>query len=456
MQLTEKKREALHRQYELVIPHGELKKRVDKYLVSVGTKIQGFRKIKDVSELSDAMLAARATNLRRIHAAHLPAVYRDVVKECVFDQIRDKKMPIPAYNPEIVFEADKVDESADLAVRVEFEVYPEDINVDITIDSATKYVVNITDEYVEKKIAEEAKNSVRYIPAEKDYAFSQEDIAVIDMFASYKGEENELLKNFEANSKNLTPDFFERILGKKAGDDIRFDVKMPENFSGNIHARKIAGKNVDYRIVVKSVHKKSAFEVDDEFAKAYKFENLEKMRAGFKNLLQQNANQVAAAILNNEISEKIMDLLTFEVPKKILNAQREQLQKANSASEDVADDSKENVDNSDDLNGSNNPKSDAKKKKSTKKSTVNIEEESLKRSRFAIFMSNYISENIKVADDEIRIAYLMTGKKGDYNSIKNALSDVKFREEMVKKVKNLEQKEVSVDVLEELAKAINK
>jgi trigger factor len=444
MQLTEKKKEALVRKYELVIPHDELKKRVNKYLVSIGTKIQGFRKVKDLESLSDVMIAARAANLRRIHAAHMPAVYKDVVKECVFSQIRDKKMPLPAYTPEMKFDASNVDESKDLKVEVDFEVYPEDINADISIDKATKYKVKISDDYVEKKLAEEAKNAVRYIDAPKTHVFSEDDLAIIDMFATYKDEENELLKDFEAHSKNLTPDFFSKLIGKKAGDTVKFDIKMPEDFSGNVHARKIAGKNVDYRIVVKSLKKKSNFNVDDEFAKAYKFDNLEKMREGFKNILQQNADQLAASILNNEISEKIIDTLKFDVPQKILDAQKDQLTKA--------ENDKKSEDKSNAKDDESKDKKESKVKKSTK-SSVNIDEEALKKARFAVFMSHYISEHIKVSDDEIRIAYLMTGKKGDYNSIKNALTDIRFREDMVKKVKKLDEKEVSAEELEKIAKA---
>lgn len=455
MQVNEIKKDGLMRNYEFIIDGVHLHKQINKYLVSIGTKIQGFRKIKknEINSLSDSMIAARAAKLRLMYKDHMKSICKDVIKQEIMNEILSKRAESPAYVPDISFEYDDVNKEK-LSVDVKFEVFPDDIPnspEDFSIDSATKYTAKVSDKDVDEMLKEEKSKIKKYIVAKEDHVFSSDDMAIINMFAKYKNEEHELLSNFEANSKNLTPEFFSKLNGHKKGDDVEFTIKMPEDFSQNIHARKIAGKEVDYKIHILSIKTPQEFEIDDEFAKAYKFKDLEDMKAGFRKILEERVGGMSKSIMNREIEEKVKNVLKFEVPDRVLNSQKEALEKAQqSQAENQLDGDGEKTEASD-KKSKKNAATDSASGASSDGKIKNIDEEALKRSRFTMFMSQFMNKNVRVSDDEIRMAYLMSGKQGDYNSIKSLLSEIKFRDALTKFVKKINEKEVSLNELKDLA-----
>lgn len=460
MQVNEIKKDGLMRNYEFIIDGVHLHKQINKYLVSIGTKIQGFRKIKknEINSLSDSMIAARAAKLRLMYKDHMKSICNDVIKQEIMNEILSKRSESPVYVPDISFEYDDVNKEK-LSVDVKFEVFPDDIPntpEDLSIDSATRYIAKVSDKDVNEMLKEEKSKIKKYIVAKEDHVFSSDDLAVINMFAKYKNEEHELLSNFEANSKNLTPEFFSKLNGHKKGDDVEFTIKMPEDFSQNIHARKIAGKEVDYKIHILSIKTPQEFEIDDEFARAYKFKDLEDMKAGFKKNLEERISNMSKSIMNREIEEKIKNVLKFEVPDRVLNSQKEALEKSQKNQSENKLDGQSKSEEDSDKKSKKSPKSgsDDAGSGSGERSGINpknIDEEALKRSRFTMFMSQFMNKNIRVSDEEIRMAYLMSGKQGDYNSIKSLLSEIKFRDALTKFVKKINEKEVSFNELKDLA-----
>ena len=137
---------------------------------------------------------------------------------------------------------------------------------------------NVTDEDVNKALEDEQKKNARVIYVE-DRAVESGDIAVIDFdgsvdgvaFDGGKGEDYEL----EIGSNTFIPGFEDQLIGAKTGDEVKVEVKFPEEY----HAADLAGKDAVFMVKVKSIKTKELPELDDDFAsEVSEFDTLEEYK----------------------------------------------------------------------------------------------------------------------------------------------------------------------------------
>jgi trigger factor len=416
MEIKEIKKDGLKREYELSLDSSKVNSHVDKYLVSLGTKIAGFRNVKDANSLSEKEIAVRASKLRVLHKDHIKSITEEVLLRMVYGEMATEKLPIASSTPNINFDESQGEV---FKFKTEFEVIPDGVLDNINIAKVTKCIAKISDEDVSKAIEEEAKNRTKYTSATAAYKFKEEDIANINMDAIFKEETHSLLSNFEVNKSTFIPEFFEKLIGKKVGEKIEFEIVMPKDLAIKSGARKLGGKIVNYCIEINSINKADSYKADEDFAKDLKFESLDKLREYFKGAIQSNSDALSKSLLQLAIKDELIKSLKFEVPTKVLEYEKLAFER-DQKNKDVSEKDKENI--------------------------------IAQNARFSIFMSEYIRKNnIQASNQEIQIAYIATGKRYKYEDLKSMVESMKFTEKLMEFPKEVIEKEVSFEELKKMS-----
>ncbi|HEX5397584.1 MAG TPA: trigger factor [Verrucomicrobiae bacterium] len=120
-------------------------------------------------------------------------------------------------------------------------------------------------------------------------------------------------KNFwiEAASDSFIPGFADQLLGAKAGDKRTVNVDFPADFV----TKELAGKKGVFEVDLVEVKEKIPPPIDDEFARKYDAENLEKLRAGVRRDLENELKYSQARSLRGQVVRGLLDRVMFELPE---------------------------------------------------------------------------------------------------------------------------------------------
>jgi trigger factor len=120
-------------------------------------------------------------------------------------------------------------------------------------------------------------------------------------------------KNFwvEIGGQAFIPGFAEQLLGAKAGEKRTVTVDFPANFV----TPELAGKKGVYEVEAVEVKEKVLPAIDEEFAKSYGAENLEKLRAGVRRDLENELSYKQNRSLRNQLIRSILNRVNFELPE---------------------------------------------------------------------------------------------------------------------------------------------
>jgi trigger factor len=119
-------------------------------------------------------------------------------------------------------------------------------------------------------------------------------------------------KNFwvEVGPTSFIPGFADQLIGAKAGDKRTVNVGFPPDFV----TPQLAGKKGVYDVEVVGVKEKMLPPLDDELAKAYGAESLEKLRAGVRRDLENELNHKQNKSIRNQLVRTLLDRVNFELP----------------------------------------------------------------------------------------------------------------------------------------------
>ena len=173
----------------------------------------------------------------------------------------------------------------------------------------------VTDEDIDEEIKKVQKRNSRLITVE-DRAAENDDIAVIDFKGILDGEafEGGTAENYSLTlgSGSFIPGFEEQVVGHKAGEEFTIDVTFPEDYQ----AEELKGKAVQFEIKLHEVKTHELPEVDDEFVKdVSEFDTVDEYKAGLRTKLEESKKTSAENDKENQIAEKLTELLEAEVPE---------------------------------------------------------------------------------------------------------------------------------------------
>ena len=209
----------------------------------------------------------------------------------------------------------KKGEGFDITVTV--TVYPEFEVKDYKGVEIEKVPAEVTDEDVDKEIANMADRNSRMV--EVDRPAQDGDTVLID-YAGFVGDEQ-----FEGGtaeryplklgSGSFIPGFEDQLIGAKKDEEVEVKVTFPEEY----HSEDLAGKDAIFKCKVHEIKEKEVPAIDDDFVKdVSEFDTLDELKASKKEELQKAAEARAEDQMKNSVIEKIFEANDIDVPNAMV------------------------------------------------------------------------------------------------------------------------------------------
>ncbi len=115
----------------------------------------------------------------------------------------------------------------------------------------------------------------------------------------------------EVGANTFLPGFGEQLLGAKATEKRTVNIDFPADFV----TPQLAGKRGVYEVEVTEVKQKVLPVLDEEFAKAYGAENLDKLRAGVRKDLENELTYKQNKTIRNQLVRSLLNRVNFELPE---------------------------------------------------------------------------------------------------------------------------------------------
>jgi trigger factor len=281
-------------------------------------RLPGFR----AGKVPESLIRGRfADQIRQdVMESVLPGHFRSAIEE---------KQLKPISQPQVT--NIEMEDGKPLRFRAAFEVIPDfsiDGYQDVKVD---KTPGDLTDAEVDAEIARIRDSQSTMEPVTEERPLADGDYAQISFTGIVQPAEgaaeapaDEPIKGqdvmVQVGGQNTLESFNSALRGASVGQELKFEVTYPEDFS----ERKLAGKRVAYDLEVKGIKKKIEPELNDDFAKELgKYESL----ADFTNQLREHLANDKRRHAQLETTNKLLDALVarydFPVPESLVQQQIE-------------------------------------------------------------------------------------------------------------------------------------
>ncbi len=313
MQVTETLSEGLKRAYKVVLPMQDLAQRLEAELNDLRSKarINGFRPGK-----------VPLSHVRQMYGKQVMGdVLQNAINEANRKIVEDNGLKL-AGSPNIDVEGGQegvqraIEAKGDLAFTVSVEVLPKfEIGAfdDVALE---RLVTKAPDSDIDDALNRMAEQSRPFEP--KDGAAASGDKVTIDFvgridgeeFPGGKGEGHDLV----LGSGQFIPGFEDQLIGAKAGETRVVNVKFPAEYQ----AAHLAGKDAAFDVTVKAVQAPGELKIDDEFAKTFGIESLDKLKDAVRANMQTELDGASRARLKRALLDQLDKRYSFELPPSLV------------------------------------------------------------------------------------------------------------------------------------------
>ncbi|MBX9761341.1 MAG: trigger factor [Beijerinckiaceae bacterium] len=313
MQVTETLSEGLKRAYKVVLPMQDLAQRLESELDTMKDKVRinGFRPGK-------------------VPRAHLRKMYgKQVMSDVLQNAVNEANRKIVADNGlrlanEPTIDIDGGDEgvkkaievAGDLAFTVNLEVLPkfeigtfDDIELERPVLSAPDADV---DEAINRMATQNRPYEIKEGAAASGDKLTIDFVGKIDgvEFEGGKGEGMDLV----LGSGQFIPGFEDQLIGASAGDERVVKVSFPEGYQ----APHLAGKAAEFDVKVTAVAAPGELVIDDELAKGYGMDSLDKLKDAVRSTMQREYDGMSRAKLKRALLDELDKRYSFDLPQTLV------------------------------------------------------------------------------------------------------------------------------------------
>ncbi len=189
-----------------------------------------------------------------------------------------------------------------------------------------KEEILVTDEEIQLELAEMQKN-LAVLRSVTDRPIQKGDVVIVDFQGYHDGAAMPQVKNenysVEVGEGNMGVEFEEKLIGMNREEVGTQEVDFPETHPNPV----LKGKKVEFRITVKDIKERVLAELNDEFAKdaGEEFKTLDELKASIREQLTKQREERAEGALTDKIMQKLLDAHEFEVPKRLVAFEIEQM-----------------------------------------------------------------------------------------------------------------------------------
>ncbi|MDB6056094.1 MAG: Trigger factor [Verrucomicrobiales bacterium] len=182
----------------------------------------------------------------------------------------------------------------------------------------------VTEEDVEKAIQVLRERQAKYETVTRPV--QEGDIAVVNYTGTCEGKP---ITDFSTAAKGLTtqknfwinvekdsfiPGFGQQLIGLKTGDSKNVEIDFPQDFV----TPEVAGKKGSYQTEIVEVKEKILTPVDEEFAKSFGAESLDKLREGIRRDLENELTFKQTRDSRQKLAETLLNRVNCELPEGIV------------------------------------------------------------------------------------------------------------------------------------------
>jgi len=311
MQVTETLSEGLKRELKIVIPATELDKQLNDRLETLKNEVQikGFRPGK-----------VPAAHLRRTYGPRvMPEIVEKAVTEGSSKALEDRNER-PALQPKISLAEDETEikgvmaGETDLAFTMEFEIIPPFEVTDLSKLELVREVAEIDDAVLEEALENMRTQQKDFEPRKAGSKAKDGDRLTIDFVGKVDGEEFEGGKaegvDLVLGSGGFIPGFEEQLIGAKADTEAVVNVTFPEDYQ----AENLAGKSAVFDVKVSVVAEPKDVAIDDEFAKRFGMDDMEKLREAVKGQVETEFATASRSKIKRMLLDALDEAHAFDLP----------------------------------------------------------------------------------------------------------------------------------------------
>lgn len=212
----------------------------------------------------------------------------------------------------------KTNENGELEITYVCTVMPEQELTGYLDLQVEKKEIPVTEEDIDREMKNYQLRASRLVESEEPS--KDQDTLEIDFQGTIDGVpfEGGTASNYalKLGSKTFIPGFEEQLIGHVAGDEVDVTVTFPEDYQ----EPSLAGKEAVFHTVIHTVKSTDMPPMDDELAKdVSEFDTLEELRADTEVQLKKRADTNANNQLANDVMQALKDMITVEIPAKILD-----------------------------------------------------------------------------------------------------------------------------------------
>ena len=315
MQVTNTLTEGLKREFNVVLPAEDLASRLTTELVTMKDKVRinGFRPGKVPVE-----------HLRRVYGRQVMAdVVQNLVNESTRKIIEDNSIKL-ALEPKIVFPEDQetveaaISGKGGLEYKVQMEILPKIEIKDYAGIAVTREVASVADKEVDESVQRMADQSRPFVDRAESEKSKSGDRVTIDFVGMIDG------VPFEGGTGNdipvvigsgqFIPGFEEQLINVGHGDTVIVSATFPAEYS----AAHLAGKAATFNTVIKKIEAPGEAKIDDDFAKTFGFEALDKLKDAVRSNIAREYEAVARSKTKRALLDALDGQYEFELPPALV------------------------------------------------------------------------------------------------------------------------------------------
>ncbi len=304
--------DSCNKKIKFEIPHQEYDKKLKQYYQKLGqqVKVPGFRKGKVPIALLEKQFG--------------PDVKKEVLSNLISDELNNAivEKDLRSVGQPHLLEVN-AEEGTDISVSASIEVLPAVELKDFSGIELNMKTPRITDDDVNQTIEVMRQRKAKNVDV-TDRLAKDKDLLKID-FTSKLGDEpfeggsatNQII---QAGGGQLIEGLDKGLIGMEIGETRDITVPVPEDY----HNKEIAGKDVDFQIVLKSMQEQKLPDLDDAFAKSVEdknFASLDDMKQKVRSELEDFERKEARKSVKKKLTEKIIEQNQFDVPEGLLKEQ---------------------------------------------------------------------------------------------------------------------------------------
>lgn len=296
------------------IPVEEMEKYINKALdkMSKEIKLDGFRNGKVPKDIARKQLGESAL-FQEANRIAIESSYLEIIRENKLNPLGQPKAEITKAAPGNQFEY-KI--TISVMPKVELWNYQE--------VSGKMKIREVKDEMVEQEMKTLQKKRAVHIT--KNESADKGDRVEIDFESRVGGVK---IEGGESKNHPLTigeskfvPGFEENLIGMKKDDVKKFNLVFPEDY----HKKELAGKNVDFKVIMNIVQKVELPEINDNFAKGLgRFKDLAELKKSIKEGMSIEEKNRAKEEHRDKLINEIAKKSTAEIPDILIESELENM-----------------------------------------------------------------------------------------------------------------------------------